>query len=216
VEVSFVGSFLDGRVAWRQTYLVRGDRTITVRFHMDPGEHAKELPEIPRVGLQTALPQRYRQITWFGRGPEENYLDRHAGTPVGRYTLPIEQFIYNYARPQENANRTAVRWMVWSDVTGKGLMAVARQPLLYASAWPYTQADLEQARHINELPRRDTVTINVDCLQRGLGSINSWGAKPLPQYRLQPQVYDYSFTFVPVSGGPDDWATRARAIRARR
>ncbi len=215
VEVSFVGSFLDGRVAWRQTYLVRGDRTITVRFHMDPGEHARELPEIPRVGLQMAIPRRYDQITWFGRGPEENYLDRHAGTPVGRYHLPIEQFIHNYVRPQENANRTEVRWMVWSDADGRGLMAVAGRSLLYASAWPYAQSDLEQARHINELPRRATITVNLDHLQRGLGSINSWGAKPLPQYRLQPRVYDYSFTLTPVGGNAEKWAARAREIRLR-
>ncbi|RME96433.1 MAG: DUF4981 domain-containing protein [Verrucomicrobia bacterium] len=212
VEVRFTGALLEGRVAWEQTYEVGADHTVRVALRIDPDA---KLPEIPRIGLQMAIPQRYRQITWFGRGPEENYLDRHAGTPVGRYSLDIEEFIHEYVRPQENANRTDVRWIAFTDVRGDGLMAVAGDRLLYASAWPYTQEDLEQAKHIHELPRRNTITVNLDHLQRGLGSINSWGAKPLDKYRLWPKPYAYDFTLTPVSGSPDQWNQRARQLRAR-
>lgn len=210
VEVRFDGTLIGGKVSWSQSYTVRGEGTVRVRMRI---VSADGLPEIPRVGMQMTLPGRCDQVTWYGRGPEENYLDRHAGTAVGRYSRSVEEMTHNYVRPQENANRTGVRWIVCADGRGQGLMAVADENLLSTSVWPYTQEDLATAKHTNELPRRDVVTWNLDHVQRGLGSIDSWGAKPLPKYRLTAPEYDYSFTLVPVEGTPDQWAARARALR---
>ena len=78
------------------------------------------------------------------------------------------------------------------------------------SAWPYTQDDLEGAKHINELPRREFITFNIDLAQRGVGGINSWGAKPLDPYRLWPNIYDYRFTLRPLKPGAPDLAQVAR------
>ncbi|MCP5522664.1 MAG: DUF4981 domain-containing protein [Verrucomicrobiales bacterium] len=212
IEVRCEGSLLDGKVPWTQTCVIQGDGTVGVRMRIEPGSG---LPEIPRVGMQLALPARYDQVTWYGRGADENYLDRHAGTPVGRYSRSVEEMIHNYMRPQENGNRTDVRWIVCADRAGRGLMAVGDEHLLSTSVWPFTQEDLATAKHTHELPRRGFVTWNLDHLQRGLGSINSWGAKPLPKYRLTAPEYDYSFTLLPVEGSPDEWAARARKLRGR-
>lgn len=211
VEVRFQGSFIDGKAQWKQRYTVSPNGALEVSCRLEPNT---DLPEIPRVGQQMAIVPRLSHMTWFGRGPQENYADRKTGAAVGLYRRTVEASIHNYVRPQENGNRTDVRWVVWSDQNGRGLMAVAGDDLLNISAWPYTQADLQQATHLNELPRRDFVTVNLDHAQRGLGSINSWGAKPFPKYRLQPHVYEYRFTLLPVEGTPAQWAALARNLRA--
>ncbi|MCP5519131.1 MAG: DUF4981 domain-containing protein [Verrucomicrobiales bacterium] len=207
-EVRFTGSFIDGKVRWEQRYAIATDGALQVTMRIEPNT---DLPEIPRVGQQLALAGRFDRMTWFGRGPQENYSDRQAGAAVGLYRRSIEESVHNYVRPQENGNRTDVRWAVWSDRSGRGLMAVAGDGFLNISAWPYTQADLQAAWHGNELPRRDFVTVNIDHAQRGLGSINSWGAKPFLKYRLQPRIYEYRFTLLPVEGTVEQWAGVARA-----
>jgi beta-galactosidase len=77
-------------------------------------------------------------------------------------------------------------------------MAVG-MPLLSVSAWPYSMADLEKAMHINELPRRDFVTLNLDWRQMGVGGDDSWGALPHDEYRLPAKPYSYRFRLKPYS-----------------
>ena len=94
-------------------------------------------------------------MAYLGRGPYENYWDRHTGSAVGLYSGSVEELTHVYTRPQENGNRTDVRWLTLTDSSGAGLLAVG-MPLLSISAWPYSMEDLEKAMHINELPRART------------------------------------------------------------
>ena len=103
--------------------------------------------------MQMAVPSALSTMTWLGRGPHENYWDRHTGAAVGRYTGRVVDLVHDYVRPQENANRTDVRWLALTDASGAGLLA-SGLPLLSASAWPYTMQELESATHTNELPHR--------------------------------------------------------------
>ncbi len=81
---------------------------------------------------------------------------------------------------------------------GKGIEAVG-MPLLSVSAHRYTTEDMEEAKHLYEMQPRDFVTINLDYKQTGAGGDDSWGARPCPQYTLEPQAYAYSFRLRPVS-----------------
>ena len=96
--------------------------------------------------MQMALPKSFNRMTWFGRGPQESYWDRKTGAAVGRYTDLVENLIHGYVRPQENGNRSDVRWAALTDADGMGLLAIGA-PLLNVSAWPYTMADLEDTTH---------------------------------------------------------------------
>ncbi|MCD6338677.1 MAG: DUF4981 domain-containing protein [Verrucomicrobia bacterium] len=147
VRVRFDGEMIDGRVKWTQECVVRGQGAVLVSMAIDPD---KELPEIPRVGMQGAIAGWMNRMTWFGRGLCENYWDRKSGAAVGLYSGRIEQLLHGYVRPQENGNREDVRWAAWHDAMGRGLMAVAGKQWIEASAWPYTMEDLEKARHVNE------------------------------------------------------------------
>ena len=178
-----------GNSDWRNTYIVYGNGDVVVASTFSPGG---KVPELPRLGLQGAIGKDYDTMTWYGRGPQENYWDRHTGAAVGQYSGKIEDLDHDYVKPQENGNRTDVRWVAWTNAAGEGLMAVGL-PLLSVSSWTYTQDNLEKAMHINNLPREDFITINLDYKQTGVGGDDSWGAKPHTQYTLWPQNYSYMF-----------------------
>ena len=192
-------------------YTVYGSGDVVVERSFRP-ENLK-LPEIPRFGMQMAVPGTYDTMTWYGRGPHETYEDRKTGAAVGSYSGRVEELVHDYVRPQENGNRTDVRWVTLTDADGDGLLA-AGMPLLSVSAWPYTMEDLEKATHVHELPRRDTITWNLDYRQMGVGGDDGWTerARPHPEYTLPVKTYTYRFLLRPWSastGEPGDLARRA-------
>jgi beta-galactosidase len=176
-------------------YTVYGSGDVIVESSFDPAAN-KRLPELPRVGMQMAIPREFATMTWYGRGPHESYWDRKTGAAVGVYSGPVARQVHHYVRPQENGNKTEVRWVAWTNPDGVGLLA-AGLPLLEVSAWPYTMEDLERARHINELPERATITINLDYRQMGVGGDDGWGKRPHEEYRLPARSYAYAFRLQP-------------------
>jgi beta-galactosidase len=197
--------------AYRTTFTVYGSGDVVVEARFTPGG---DLPELPRFGMQMAVPGALGTMTWLGRGPHENYWDRHTGAAVGRYSGRVEELVHPYVRPQENANRTDVRWVALTGADGRGLLA-SGLPLLSVSAWPYTMADLEKATHVNELPRRETITLNLDLRQMGVGGDDGWGARPHAEYTLDAKPYAYSFRLRPYapSMGPLDEVARRGPVR---
>ena len=160
---------------------------------------AADLPELPRIGMQMEMPGEFSNMDWYGRGPQESYWDRKTGYPVGIYQENVYKTEHVYTRPQENGNKTDVRWAAWINSKCEGLIAIG-QPLINASAWPYTMADLEKAKHIDELPSRKTITVNIDLGQTGVGGDNSWGAQAHEQYTLWPgKTYQWKVRLHPVS-----------------
>jgi len=188
---------VQGQVDWAMTYFV-WPGGVRVGFRVIPNT---DMPELPRVGLQMPISGDLDTMTWFGRGPHENYWDRQASAHVGLYSGRLKDLLHPYVRPQENGNRSDVRWVTWTDAEGNGLRVAPSGGLLSVSAWPYTQDDLQTARHLHELPDRDFITVNLDYRQRGLGSINSWGAQPLEKYRLPAKPYEYRFYIEPMTPG---------------
>jgi beta-galactosidase len=157
------------------------------------------LPDIPKVGMTCGIADDYRQITWYGRGLYENYIDRRYGSDVGIYSLPIAQFMEPYVKPQENGNRTDVRWMFLSDKNQHGMLIVA-DSLLSMNAWPYTEAAYNAGKHINELKETGYITLNIDLIQMGVGGNDSWSevAQPIEKYRVKAKACSYRFYLYPV------------------
>lgn len=181
----------DGKSAVALEYRIDGDGRIVVDYRLvtDPS-----LPELPRIGMQMTLNGEFRTIRWYGRGPHESYRDRQTSADIGCYAMGLEEFIFAYPVPQENGNRTGVRWITFTHAGGKGLRFTATGSPFEASAWPYAMADLEAARHPHELVWRDEVTVNIDCGQMGLGGDCGWGLKPHEIYRLfAGREYQYGF-----------------------
>jgi beta-galactosidase len=209
VRVTAEATLPAGDSAYVTTYTVYGSGDVVVEGRLTPGRGP--LPELPRFGMQMAVPAALSTMTWLGRGPHENYWDRATGAPVGRYTGRVADLVHDYVRPQENGNRTDVRWVALTDASGAGLLA-SGLPLLGVSAWPYTMEDLEKATHVNELPRRDTITLNLDHRQTGVGGDDGWGARPHAEYTLDgAKAYAYRFrlrAYAPSMGSLDEVARR--------
>jgi beta-galactosidase len=145
-----------------------------------------------------ALPGGFENFAWYGRGPQENYWDRKDGYPVGLYRSTVAEQFVDYSEPQENGNKTDVRWVALSNEQGVGLLAVG-MPLLSVGALHYTTADLEGVAHTHEMTRRDFVTLNLDYQQMGVGGDNSWGARTHPEFVLSEKSYTYRFRLRPFS-----------------
>jgi beta-galactosidase len=195
-------------------YDVYGSGDVVVSVELRP-ENLK-IPEMPRIGMQMTLPAEYNIMTWYGRGPHESYWDRKTGAAVGLYTGNVKDLIHDYVRPQENGNRTDVRWVALMNESGIGMLAVG-MPLLEISSWPYTMQDLEKAKHIHELPRDEIITLNLDYKQMGVGGDDGWTerARPHPEYRLPLKHYQYRFRLQPYSQVMGKMADNARRVLPR-
>lgn len=158
------------------------------------------LPNIPKIGMQLGINRQYDSIQWFGRGPLENYLDRRTGFDAGVYSSNLENFMEPYVVPQENGNRTDIRWMHLSNPkTGKGLLVLA-DSLLSMSAWPYTDQVIQAARHTYKLTDAGYINLNIDLVQMGVGGNDSWSdvAAPIDQYQIPAKPAAYRFYLMPV------------------
>ena len=177
----------------RYTIYASGEMAVSATLDSD-----QDLPELLRFGMQTGISRRLNNVAWYGRGPHESYCDRKTSAAVGLYHSTIAGLDWAYGRPQENGNRTDVRWVTFTDEQGNGVKFEG-DPLINFSAWPYTQDQLENARHDYELWPQRYATVNIDLGQQGVGGIHSWGAHPLPKYRLRGNHYKYDFRIKPIS-----------------
>jgi beta-galactosidase len=188
-------------------YTVFGNGDLLVDTTFNPG--SGRMPNLPRFGMQMAIPGEFDKLTWLGRGPHETYWDRKTGAAFGLYSGSVEENIHVYVRPQENGNKSDVRWMALTNTDGTGLIA-SGMPTIDVSAWPFTMQDLESAKHMHELPRRDIITVNLDYKQMGVGGDDSWGARPHPEYTLPAEKYRYSFRLSPYAPNLGDMDRIAR------
>jgi beta-galactosidase len=207
VEITVESSLPAGGCGYRNVYTVYGSGEVVVESSIEAS--SVKLPNMPRFGMQMAMPGEFNTMSWYGRGPHETYWDRKTGAAVGEYSGKAAELIHNYVRPQENGNRTDVRWVSLTNEDGVGLLAVG-MPLLSVSAWPYSMWDLEKARHINEPRHSDKITVNLDYKQMGVGGDNSWGARTHPEYTLGAGAYSYKFRLRPYTPAMGDKREIAR------
>lgn len=177
-------------------YKIAGDGSVEVTETLKAGEN-KEVSPMFRFGMRMPMPETFSYIDYYGRGPEENYTDRNHSTFLGRYRQTVDEQFYPYVRPQETGTKTDIRSWMQLNRAGKGLEFTATAPFS-ASALFYTQESLDEGPektnlHSPEVQKSDFVTLCIDKAQAGLACVTSWGAIPLPQYRLP--YGDYSFTF---------------------
>lgn len=179
------------------TYQMLANGNVEVNMHFIPGN--KALPEMPRLGMRMILKGDYDQMTWLGRGPQENYADRKSGYLIGKYSASVWEQYHPYVRAQETANKCDVRWFTLASKAGAGIRVEGAEPLS-VSAWNFPQDDLLyvpstiEHRHGGCVDKKDMVWVNIDHLQMGVGGDNAWGAMVHPEYTITPKEWSYSFT----------------------
>ena len=165
---------------FRQTtiYTIDGSGTINVAVQIDAD---KSLSEIPRIGMSTVLKGSFNEAEWYGRGPEENYWDRKTASFVGKYKDDVEHMNTKYVRPQENGNRSDVRWFKLINDEGQGITFTSGS-LFNFSVFPFSYDELssygkDATKHGTEILSSGITSLNIDHLQMGVGGDNTWGAK---------------------------------------
>jgi len=209
VEVRITGGFPDVGSTNEITYTVFGNGEIAVDVSFTPGDG--ELPELPRFGMQMEVPGGFETVSWYGRGPHESYWDRKDGVRVGLWNGTVDEQFVDYSEPQENGNKTDVRWMSLTNDEGVGLLVIG-EPLVAFSAHHYTTADLEDAKYSWQMERREKITLSVDMQQTGVGGDDSWGARTHDKYTVWPEPLEYSYRLRGLRSG-DEPADLARVKR---
>ena len=186
-----------GRVAmWKEVVDVKVNYTVinehSILVTLDYHPETTDRPVIPKLGMRMRLPADMTRIEYYGRGPWENYPDRKRSAFLGRYQMPLSEYETEYLHPQDNGCRTDVRWFCISNGE-KALRIDGLQPLCIR-AWDYGEENLEGARHPHDIKRGRFVNLNIDLNIHGVGGIDTWGRRTLPQYTIDGnKSYHYAF-----------------------
>lgn len=188
VKLQFAMSLYVG-ADYTLTYEVNNDSKISVRAQYQP--HNVDIPLIPKFGMRCTLNDRSHFIKYEGRGPHENYPDRKLSQHIGNYVLNLDSLMTEYIRPQDNGYRCDVRFISTLD---NKVQFVGMQPLCF-TARDYADEELDKGyRHPHELQRDGYLHLNIDLNVHGVGGVNTWGGRTLPQYTNSgTEAYDYGF-----------------------
>ncbi len=200
----------DVRSNLTMTYTLTSEGEVVVRQQFEPmpaqpGRDKIKIAPMFRYGMQLQMPRQYDQITYYGRGPIESYIDRQDSQFLGVYSNSVADEYFHYVRPQESGNHTDVRWFQVTDGQGRGLQFSSDAPM-EAAALNYLTEDLDDGpvkdkvcgHHSGDLIERPLTQVHIQQRQMGLGCVNSWGAWPREEYLVPCQSRDFIFVIKPV------------------
>ena len=182
-------------------YRINAAGEVAVTEKMTTDKEAK-VADLFRYGMQLQMPAAFSKLEYYGRGPEENYIDRHSSAFIGKYESNVKNEYYPYVRPQESGNHTDIRsFSIFNPTTGKGITFEGYAPM-ECSAIPYLVEDLDAGlekehdwgQHSGDLVDKGLVQLHIQQRQYGLGCIDSWMSKPMEKYRMH--YGDREFKFV--------------------
>lgn len=181
---------------YQLTYQVKSYGAVHVSARYNPC--GSSIPLMPKFGFKMGVPVEMEHIRWYGRGEQENYPDRKTGSFIGLYTLDLEHFMTEYVVPQDNSNRSDVRWFEIKTVGGEGLRVSSAVPFNFR-AWNYPEEALDAALHPHEIKRGDCINVNIDLKIHGVGGNDSWGARTLDKYTIDGnRMYEFDFRILPL------------------
>ncbi len=183
------------------TYVINNAGALQVTQKLTTDKSA-DVSNLFRFGMQLPMPRSFETIEFYGRGPIENYADRNHCTDLGIYRQSVTEQFYPYIRPQENGNKTDIRWWRMLNQAGNGIEVVADAPFS-ASALHYTIDSLDeglekQNKHSQEVEEAELTNFCIDKVQAGLGCEDSWGSITRPEYQIPYGDYEFSFTVTPI------------------
>ena len=182
-------------------YMIYGNGEIVVTNTVTPSASAGN---IARIGMKMTVAKDYEKLTYYGNGPQANYVDRNTGAKLGIYNSTVtEQFEKKYVKPQENGNHTGVRWTALTAEDGTGIL-VSSDSEMESGALHYKAEDLASYRHPYQVPVQENTILTVDLMQRGLGNA-SCGPAPLSKYIISAgKTYTQTFSILPLTKQTSD------------
>lgn len=172
-------------------YSVHPCGTVDVDLDYEP---VPGLSEMPEFGMLMRMDAEFKNLKWYGAGPDENYWDRRHGSRLGIWKTTAEENLPHYLKPQECGVRTNVRWAEVTDARGRGLRFTGDS--MFFSALHHSPHELENALHEDELPPANYTFVKAALMQMGVGGDDSWGARTHEEYLLDcsgPLHFRFSF-----------------------
>lgn len=171
------------RTHWHYRFLPAGILEVDIEFFLEI-----ELPPVARLGITTQITP-IADVTWQGRGPHENYPDRHHSALFGEYCLPIEHMHTPYIFPSENGLRTGVRALFLGD-----LKVTSDMPFCF-SLQPYSLAQLARVTHAHQLQPEPYLTLCLDAKHAGLGGDDSWSPSIARDWQIHDKYFKWTLRF---------------------
>jgi beta-galactosidase len=169
------------RTQWDHRFFADGQMTVSVQVFVAGG-----LPPLPRVGAQMALQDPPEEVSWFGRGPHENYPDRLASADLGRWREPLEALHTDYIFPSENGLRC--------DVSQAQIGAATISGRFHFGVSRYGREQLTEATHYYQLRPQGGLHVSIDGYHMGVGGDDSWTPSTKPRYLLEQTFYQWGFS----------------------
>lgn len=192
----------------RWTVNSAGEIEVTTAVTVD-----EKTPWIQRFGINFTMDKSFDNVTYFGYGPGDSYIDRHQASYIGLFNTTVEQDFTNYIRPQALGNHYQTRWAAVRDALGNGIMLIGEKAFDFETL-PYSHKELTEAAHDFELPARNKTVVGFDYMQSGVGS-NSCGPELLEQYRLKEKEFSYTVRIRPIAAGERDLVKMANTVYAK-
>ena len=199
-----VKGVLGNDVPYATGYVMYGNGDISVENQVMPND---QYDVIPLVGTTMKVPAKYSNVTFFGKGPHENYSDRNTGAFKGIYETNVDDMFIPYETPNETGTRTDVTWVALTDDEGNGLMASTGKEMEF-SALRYTDDEIRHNKHAYQMQKDDSITFKLNLTQQGVGGDTTWGAWPQEEYLVRANhSYEYEYRLHPVTGFTKEAAT---------
>jgi beta-galactosidase len=204
-SVKVLYSFGAGAAHWETEYVLSAAGQLRVTASFTPLRD--DLPDPLRLGLRFNQPAALERVRWYGKGPQESYVDRQTGYALGLYEGSVAEQYHGYSRPQESGNKTGVRWMALFDRAGEGVRVEGAQPLsMNALAFPYEDLYLRPRGtwKSSEIAAHGDGSLLVDLAQAGVGGDTGWSldGRAHVKYRIALKQATYSFTVSPYRAAP--------------
>lgn len=179
-------------IVYEGRFTISGDGKIQAdnRFTVPEG-----MPPLARVGLRTALPADFNKLEWYGRGAHESYDDRKESAFVGIYSGRVADQHFPHVMPQENGNKTDVRWI--KLLSEESTLRFSGMPLINVNVQDYSTEALNASKRTHTLKRGDKTWLHIDYRQMGLGGDDSWSPRVHKEYLPEQPVYEFSFMISP-------------------
>ena len=187
-----------------QQYSVESSGAVIVNTKYDFTELLRH--DFTKVGSTLELDKEYENIYWYGNGDGESYSDRKTSSRVGIYSSTVSDMFYPFPKPQDCGNLTDVRWLKISTKDDKNGILLVGQKNVTASALHFGVKEMREAHNVVDLKESNTTYVTFDAAVSGTGNA-SCGERPLNQYRVKEESYEYTFTILPVNDQTDCMST---------
>ena len=183
--------FAEGKITCDYSYTMDAEGNVDFHATYTP---SGQLPPMPCIGNTFVLSKAMNQLSWYGRGLQDTYVDRLEASSIGLWKNAVSQEYVHYPRPQFSGNHEQTAMLTLGSANGQSITVKSLDKPFAFSALPYSQKQLSTVAHDCDLVTEDNVYLCIDAAMMGLGN-SSCGPGVLIKYAVKQQTYHLNLRF---------------------